>query len=49
MFIEWKNALERERLRVNLEKTKLMVSGSEEDEPIQIDRYLCVVCGKMWV
>ena len=30
-FDEWREALESKRMRVNLEKTKLMVSGIEEE------------------
>ena len=44
-FWNWKDALESRGLKVNTRKTKLMVSGSEE-ELIKSKRDPCGVCGK---
>ena len=46
MFIVWKRALERKGLKVNMDKTKMMVSGSKEIKPMQSGRYPCAVCGR---
>ena len=44
MFKRWMSAMERRGLRVNLNKTKMMVTG-KEDEIIQSSRYPCSLCG----
>ena len=46
MFIRWKEVMELRGLKVNIAKTKLMVSGASDDEPVQMGRYPCGVCGK---
>ena len=40
LFGEWRGAFERSELTVNLEKTKLLVTGGERG------RYPCGVCGR---
>ena len=44
MFTSWREAMERRGLRVNLNKTKIMVTG-KENEIVQSGRYPCGVCG----
>ena len=44
-FIKWKSALESKGLKVNIEKTKVMVCGSE-DKVIQNRIDPCGICGK---
>ena len=44
MFKRWRSAMERRGLKVNLAKTKLMVTG-KDSEIIQTGRYPCGVCG----
>ena len=44
-FWNWKNALESKSLKVNIRKTKVMVSGSE-GELFKSKVDLCGVCGK---
>ena len=46
MFIQWKDAMELRGLKVNMAKTKLMISGTSASEPVQLGRYPCSVCGK---
>ena len=43
-FWNWKDALKSKGLKVNIRKTKLMVSGSEELFKSKIDP--CKVCGR---
>ena len=45
MLTEWKRAMESKGLRINMEKTKMMVSGSSEEVPVQSGRDPCGVCG----
>lgn len=45
MFREWKQMMEGRGLKVNMEKTKLMVTGKKIDEEVQRGRYPCGVCG----
>lgn len=44
-FIEWKGALEKRGLKVNIAKTKILVTGKKE-EVQQCGRFPCGVCGK---
>ena len=46
LFGEWRGAFEWRGLKVNLEKTKLMVMGGERGEVVQVGRYPCGVCGR---
>ena len=39
-------AFERRGLKVNLEKTMLLVMGGERGEVVQVERYPCGVCGR---
>ena len=45
MLLKWKCAMESKGLKINMEKTKMMVSGSSEDAPVQSGRHPCVVRG----
>jgi len=43
---EWKNNVENKGMRVNMNKTKIMISG-ERQKPLQkAARWLCGVCGR---
>ena len=44
-FTDWKLAMERRGLKVNIGKTKIMVTGKEEVERMQSGRFPCGVCG----
>ena len=46
MMVQWKEAMERRGLKVNIGKTKMMVSGGEDSDPVQLGRYPCAACGK---
>ena len=46
MFAEWRQAMERRGQVLNLEKTKVMVTGREMDDGLQMGRYPCGVCGR---
>ena len=41
-----KKVIEIRDLRVNMAKTKLMVSGAGDTEPVPLGRYSCGVCGR---
>ena len=45
MFGEWRRAVERRGLTVNLEKTKMMVNGGDVGDVLRVGRYPCGVCG----
>ena len=45
MLTEWKSAMERRGLRINMEKTKMMISGCSEEVPVQSGQHPCGVCG----
>ena len=45
MFGEWRRAVERRGLKVNLENRKMMVTGGEVDV-VRVGRYPCGVCGQ---
>ena len=45
MFLNWRTALERRGLKVNLGKTKLLVSGDKKENE-ETGRYPCAVCRK---
>ena len=45
VFNAWKTALEKRGMKVNMSKTKIIVSG-KMTEPIRTERYPCGVCGK---
>ena len=44
MFGEWWQAIERRGLNLNLGKTKMMVTGEEMEDVVQVGRYPCAVC-----
>ena len=48
MFGEWRQAMERRGLKVNLEKTKMIVTwgGREMEDVLQVERYPCGGCGR---
>ena len=46
LFVRWKKAMEQRGLKVIMGKTKLMVSGASDSEPVQMGRYPCGVCRK---
>jgi len=46
VFEEWKVAMESKGLKVNMEKTKLMVAGKESRHGVQSGRWPCGCCGK---
>ena len=43
---EWRQALERRGMQVNLEMTKIMVTGGEMENVMQVGRYSCGVCDR---
>ena len=45
MFERWKTAMEQRGLKVNIEKTKLLVSGKAMETRRETGRYPCGVCG----
>ena len=45
MFNKWKDAMELRGLRINLSKTKLLVTG-KSGRPIESGNYPCGVCGR---
>ena len=45
MFLKWRNALEKRGLKINVSKTKLLVSG-DKIENEETGRYPCAVCRK---
>ena len=45
MFREWRRAVERRGLKVNLKKTKMMVTQREVGDVVGVGRYPCGVCG----
>ena len=46
MFLKWKEAMEIRGLRINMSKTKLMVTGKQMSSRLQSGRYPCAVCGQ---
>ena len=46
MFNEWKRQMETRGLKINMEKTKVMVSGKQPKERMEQGRYPCGCCGK---
>jgi len=46
VFEEWKAAMETKGLKVNMEKTKLMVNGKEWRHRVQSGSWLCGCCDK---
>ena len=46
MFGEWRRAVEKRGLKVNLEKTKMLVTGGEVRDVMWVGRYPCGVCGR---
>ena len=46
MFGEWRQAVERRGLKVNLEKTKMMVTEGEVGDVVGVGRYPCGLCGR---
>ena len=45
-FREWKSHMEDRGLKVNIEKTKFMITGDDEAEPVEMGEYPCGVCGR---
>ena len=49
----WKNCLDSEKLKVNMGKTKVMLSGRDLHTLQSSDKYLCEICrndvGKNWI
>ena len=43
---EWRKAMESKGLKVNIEKTKIMVTGKECESTVNSGKYPCGVCGK---
>ena len=41
MFGEWRLAMERRGLKVNLKMTKMMVTETKMEDVVQVERYLC--------
>ena len=46
MFGEWRRAVERRGLKVNLEKAKMMVTEGEVGDVVGVGRYPCGLCGR---
>ena len=46
MFNDWSRALEVRGMKVNLGKTKLLVSGKKSKDPISSGHYPCAVCSR---
>lgn len=44
-FINWKQAMERRGLKVNMIKMKMMITGKKIEQNIQVGRFPCGVCG----
>ena len=45
-FNEWRCAMESKGLKVNLSKTKILVSGKECESVVTSGEYPCGVCGR---
>ena len=45
-FDSWKDAMESKGLKVNIEKTKVLVSGKESETVVSSGEYPCGVCGR---
>ena len=45
-YSAWKNGMESKGLRVNMAKTKVMTSGTDQGPTFKSGRYPCGVCGK---
>ena len=45
-FRAWKSHMEGRGLKVNVAKTKYLITGDEEAEPVEMGRYPCGVCGR---
>ena len=45
MLLKWKRAMKNKGLKINMERTKILVSSSSEGEPVQSVRHSCAVCG----
>ena len=45
-FVKWRNCLEGKGLKVNLEKTKIMVSGRNVGFVEKLGKWPCSACGK---
>ena len=46
MFNRWKGEMEKRGLKVNMEKTKTMVTGKGTNERVQSGRWPCACCGR---
>ena len=46
MFMDWSRAMELRGMKVNISKTKLLVSGKKSREPISSGQYPCAVCNR---
>ncbi len=46
MFNRWKEEMEHRGLKINMEKTKLMVTGNKARDRIHSERWPCGCCGR---
>ena len=46
MFVRWKSGMERRGLKINMEKTKVMVSGRNRQQEERRGRFPCGCCGR---
>ena len=46
MFDDWRVAMESKGLKVNIDKTKLLISGKRMNTQIRVGNYPCGVCGR---
>ena len=45
-FVRWRKELELKELKVNMEKTKMMVTGRSSTQKIKTGKWSCGCCGK---
>ena len=45
-FRDWRTCMADRGLKVNIDKTKYMITGDDEAEPVEMGRYPCGVCGR---
>ena len=45
-LIEWKDNMENRGMRVNMNKTEVMISGERQQQVQNAVRWLCGVCGR---
>ena len=46
MFRQWRREMEKRRLKINMNKTKYLVTGKEAKEKVQCGKWPCGCCGK---